>query len=118
MQRDRLLTALLGIFLASASTALADWKLKTCASASASAIGTNTARKVLCLKNEDSTNDICVSDQSSFTCDGTVATDGFHLGPSQGLCENETKAATPPASEVRYCRAESADAKLSYKESH
>lgn len=103
-----------------ASVAWADtWKIKSCPSASpASAIGTNTGRRVLCLKNDDAANDICIGKASTITCNGTVGTDGFHLGPSQGICENEIAVGLPPASELRYCRAETADAVLSYKESH
>lgn len=94
-----------------------DWKKLTCPSASAVAIGTSgKSRKGLCVKNTDGTNDICVSNLSSFTCDGTVATDGFPLGPGESFCETENSSGSPAAL-PRYCRAESSDAVLGYKES-
>lgn len=95
-----------------------DWKKMTCASASPTVIGTAGADRLgICFVNTDTTNDICVSNLASFTCDGTVATDGFPIAPGTGFCETEN-AAGFPSMLPRYCRAESSDAVLGYKESN
>lgn len=95
-----------------------DWKKVNCESATPVAIGTaGQDRLGLCVVNTDDTNDICVSNLASFTCDGTVATDGFPVAPGTGFCENEN-AAGFPSQLPRYCRAETSDSVLGYKESN
>lgn len=107
-----------GGFLVVAFADDGDWKKMTCPSASPAAIGTSGQQRLgLCLVNTDDTNEICVSNLASFTCDGTVATDGFPLAPGSGFCETDNSAGFPSML-PRYCRAASSDSVLGYKESN
>lgn len=105
---------LASVILSAVALAADDGKMMTCPSAAPTAIGTATKRLELAFKNESS-NDICVSTRASFTCDGTVGTDGYHCDTGPCLWLTETSVASP-ATTVWRCRAATSDSAASLME--
>lgn len=106
-------------FMLLAGVAGADelYKQKICPSASVStAIGTASVSRIeLCLANPDPDKTVCISAATSFTCDGTVGTDGWPISPRTGIC-NPPIGDQVPANGNIYCRSATSDTKIGYKE--
>lgn len=118
MNRTRIAALTLGAWLTAVLSAQAvnpNEKSMVCPSAAPALVGDKGGRSDLCFWNLDDTKRVCFSTASSFTCNGTKATDGAPFKPGSGYCPTKSDAGNP-ATVNWYCRSQTSDSDIGFTE--